>query len=134
MPLVLVYKSCNGTSPVTIRMSRWNTRQINSAKFCQLDRLLANCGKLRQTLAKLRQVLAKCGPWEDCIYICARAHASTTKTPDYLVMRFPRYSFLFSFTQCLVSIKSYIPLDLDRIYIIPSNLSWSLFAPLHYTI
>ena len=25
-----------------------------------------------------------------------------------------------------------IPLDLDRNYIIPLNLPWSLFAPLHY--
>jgi len=32
--------------------------------------------------------------------------------------------------QRLVLFKSYIPLDLDRIYIVPSNLPQSLFAPL----
>jgi len=50
---------------------------------------------------------------------------------NYLIVRFSRYSFLF-FTQYLVPSKSYIPLDLDRIYIIPLNLSQSLFAPLYY--
>ena len=124
-PIVQVY---NGTSPVIV-MSRWNTRQMNSAEFCQLDRLLASCGKLRQAPAKLWQVLAKCGLLEDCIYVCARAYASTTKTPDYLVMRFPRYSFLF-FTQRLILSARAIPIDLDRIYIVPSNLLRSLFAPL----
>jgi len=34
--------------------------------------------------------------------------------------------------QRLVPSKSYIPLDLDRIYIIPLNLSQSLFMPLYY--
>jgi len=34
--------------------------------------------------------------------------------------------------QCLVPSKSYIPSDLDRIYIVSLNLSQSLFAPLHY--
>ena len=43
--------SCNGTSPVTVRMSQWNTRQefyrilptrLNSTKFCQLDWILTN--------------------------------------------------------------------------------------------
>jgi len=38
----------------------------------------------------------------------------------YLVTRF-LYSFLF-FTQRLILYKSYIPIDLDRIYIIPLNL------------
>ena len=59
------------------------------------------------------------------------AHASTTKTPDYLIIGFPCYSFLF-FTQRLVPSKSYIPLDLDRIYTIPPNLPQSLFTPLYY--
>jgi len=59
---------------------------------------------------------------------CAYAHASAAKTPEYLVTS-SLYSFLF-FTQRLVLFKSYIPLDLDRIYIIPSNLPRSLFAPL----
>jgi len=48
-----------------------------------------------------------------------------------LIVRFSCYSFLF-FTQRLVPSKSYIPLDLDRIYIVPLNLSQSLFAPLYY--
>jgi hypothetical protein len=48
-------------------------------------------------------------------------HASTTKTPNYLFIRFFYYSFLF-FTQRLIPSKSYIPLDLDGIYIIPLNL------------
>ena len=48
----------------------------------------------------------------------------------YLVISF-LYSFLF-FTQRLVPSKSYIPSDLDRIYIVPLNLSQSLFAPLHF--
>ena len=61
--------------------------------------------------------------------MCARAYISTTKTPNYLIIRFSRYSFLF-FTQCLVLSESYIPLDLDRIYIIPLNLPQSLFVPL----
>jgi len=61
---------------------------------------------------------------------CVRAHASTAKTPKYLVTSF-LYSFLF-FTQHLVPSKSYIPLDLDRIYTIPLNLPQSLFAPLCY--
>jgi len=56
---------------------------------------------------------------------------ASTKTPDYLITRFSGYSLLF-FTQYLVLLKSYIPLDLDRIYIIPLNLPQSLFAPLHY--
>jgi len=34
--------------------------------------------------------------------------------------------------QRLVPSKSYIPSDLDRIYIVPSNLSQSLFVPLYY--
>jgi hypothetical protein len=37
---------CNGTSPVTVGMSRWNTRQKSSAKFCQLDRILPNSADL----------------------------------------------------------------------------------------
>jgi len=52
--------------------------------------------------------------------MCVRVYAST-KTPNYLITRFSGYSFLF-FTQRLVLFKSYIPLDLDRIYIIPLNL------------
>ena len=48
-------------------------------------------------------------------------HASTTKTPDYLFTRFSYIPFLF-FTQRLVPSKSYIPLDLDRIYTIPLNI------------
>jgi len=59
---------------------------------------------------------------------CAYAHASAAKTPEYLVTSF-LYSFLF-FTQRLVLCKNYISLNLDRIYIVPSNLPWSLFAPL----
>ena len=51
-------------------------------------------------------------------YACA--YTSTAKTPKYLVTSF-LYSFLF-FTQRLILYKSYIPLDLDRIYIIPLNL------------
>jgi len=51
---------------------------------------------------------------------CVYAHASTAKTPEYLVISF-LYSFLF-FTQRLVLCNSYIPIDLDRIYIVPSNL------------
>jgi len=47
-------------------------------------------------------------------------YASAAKTPKYLVTSF-LYSFLF-FTQHLVLYKSYIPLDLDRIYIILLNL------------
>ena len=50
----------------------------------------------------------------------AYTHASTAKTLEYLAINF-LYSFLL-FTQHLVLYKSYIPLDLDRIYIIPSNL------------
>jgi len=61
---------------------------------------------------------------------CVYAHASAAKTPEYLVTSF-LYSFLF-FTQRLVPSKSYILLDLDRIYTIPSNLPRSLFAPLHF--
>ena len=61
------------------------------------------------------------------MYACA--HASTTKNYDYLTMRFLRYSF-FSLRNILFFTRA-IPLDLDRIYIIPSNLPWSLFAPLH---
>ena len=57
----------------------------------------------------------------------AYAYASTAKTLKYLVTRF-LYPFLF-FTQRLVLCKSYIPIDLDRIYIVPSNLPRSLFAP-----
>jgi len=34
--------------------------------------------------------------------------------------------------QRLVPSKSYIPLNLDRIYIIPLNLFQSLFVPLYY--
>jgi len=36
--------------------------------------------------------------------------------------------------QHLVFSKSYIPSDLDRIYIISLNLSQSLFAPLYYIV
>ena len=61
--------------------------------------------------------------------MCVCAHA-LTKTPNYLITRFSGYSLLF-FIQRLVLLKSYIPLDLDRIYIIPLNLPQSLFAPLH---
>ena len=50
--------------------------------------------------------------------------------PKYLVISF-LYSFLF-FIQHLILCKSYIPLDLDRIYIIPLNLPQSLFTPLYY--
>jgi len=52
--------------------------------------------------------------------MCVRAYV-LTKTPDYLITRFSGYSLLF-FTQRLVLLKSYIPLDLDRIYIVPLNL------------
>jgi len=62
--------------------------------------------------------------------VCVYAHASAAKTPKYLVTSF-LYYFLF-FTQRLIPSKSYIPLDLDRIYTIPSNLPQSLFAPLYY--
>jgi len=48
-----------------------------------------------------------------CPYVYYQDH-------KYLVTSF-LYSFLF-FTQRLVLFKSYIPLDLDRIYIIPLNL------------
>ena len=61
-----------------------------------------------------------------CVYI----YILTTKTPNYLVIRFSHYSFLF-FTQYLILSTRAIPIDLDRIYIIPSNLLRSLFAPLH---
>jgi hypothetical protein len=54
----------------------------------------------------------------------------TTKNPNYLDIRFSRYSFLF-FIQYIIFIRA-IPLDLDRIYIIPLDLPWSLFAPLYY--
>ena len=60
---------------------------------------------------------------------CAHTHTLTTKNPDYLTIRFSRYSFLF-LRNVLFFIRA-IPLDLDRIYIIPLNLLWSLFAPLH---
>ena len=113
---------CNGTSPVTVRMSRWNTRQefcrilpnstnsiefwqilptqLNSDKFYELDWILPNSANL----IEFWQVLASSAKaWlEDCV--CA--HALTTKTSDYLVMRFLRYSFLF-FTQRLILYKSY---------------------------
>ena len=48
---------------------------------------------------------------------------------EYLVTSF-LYSFLF-FMQRLILYKSCIPLGLDRIYIIPSNLPQSLFVLLH---
>ena len=60
---------------------------------------------------------------------CVYAHVSTAKTSKYLVTSF-LYSFLF-FTQRLILCKSYIPIDLDRIYIVPLNLPQSLFASLH---
>ena len=59
----------------------------------------------------------------------AYIHASTTKNHDYLTIRFSCYSF-FSLRNVLFFTKA-IPLDLNRIYIIPLNLPWSLFAPLH---
>jgi hypothetical protein len=119
----------NGTSPVTVRMSQWNTQQefcqilptrLNSAKFCQLDWILPNSAYLiefwqilltRLNSAKFCQlnwILASSSKvWlEDYIYACAYAHILTTKTSDYLVMRFLYYSFLF-FTQCLILYKSY---------------------------
>ena len=59
---------------------------------------------------------------------CNYTYTSTAKTLKYLAISF-LYSFLL-FTQRLILCKSYIPLGLDRIYIIPSNLPRSLFAPL----
>ena len=56
------------------------------------------------------------------------AHISTTKNFNYLIIRFLYYFFLF-LTQRLILTRA-ILLDLDRIYIIPSNLPRSLFAPL----
>ena len=64
--------------------------------------------------------------------VCARTYASAAKTPEYLVTSF-LYFFLF-FTQRLILCKSYIPLGLDRIYIIPSNLPQSLFASLQLAV
>ena len=109
---------------------------MNSAEFCQLDRLVVSYGKLRQSSGKLRQSSGKLRQssgklWQssnkamassskvqqvlarsDRLYrslsktAYARAHASTTKNHDYLIMRFSRYSLLF-FTQRLILYKSY---------------------------
>jgi len=112
-------------------MSRWNTRQINSdalIKFCQI---LPKSIKFRQ-IPPTRSNSTKFH-WRDRIWskpiktrvgLCPRV---CCQDPEYLVTSF-LYFFLF-FTQRLVLRKSYIPLDLDRIYIVPSNLPRSLFAP-----
>ena len=48
-------------------------------------------------------------------------YALTTKTPNYYLQDSLIFLFPF-FTQRLIPSKNYIPLDLDRIYIIPLNL------------
>ena len=114
LPTTSIASNCNGTSPVTVRMSRWNTRQMNSAELCQFDRLVASRGKLWQVATKPWQVLASCGKFWQCLpdstevcqEDCVRAHASTTKNLDYLIMRFSRCFFLF-LTQRLILYKSY---------------------------
>ena len=51
----------------------------------------------------------------------AYTHILTTKNLNYLIIRFSRYFFLFFLYNILFFIKA-IPLDLDKIYIIPLNL------------
>ena len=52
----------------------------------------------------------------------------TTKNLNYLIIRFSRCFFFFLYN--ILFFKRAIPLNLDRIYIIPLDLPWSLFAPL----
>ena len=128
---VVNYNYCNWTSPVTVGMSRWNTRQINSdalIKFCQI---LPKSIKFRQippTRSNSTKFHWRDGIWSKPVEIrvglCLRVYCQDL---EYLVISF-LCSFLF-FTQSLILCKSYIPIDLDRIYIVPSNLPRSLFAP-----
>ena len=126
-------------------MSQWNTRQMNSAKFCQLDWILLNSAKTNVSVkidawqnsaefCQLDRLLPSSARFyrsltEDRARAYTRAHASTTRTPDYLVMS-PHVIPFFSLRNVL-SFTRAIPLDLDRIYIVPLNLPWSLFVPLH---
>ena len=95
---------------------------MSSAKFCQLDRILPNSAKTNVLVkSTLDRILPNSADLIDFCQVlpssarvyrspsktaCARAHASTTKNPDYLIMRFSRYSFLF-FTRRLILYKSY---------------------------
>ena len=116
---------------------------MSSAKFCQLNWILLNSAKMN-VLVKLMldRILPNSADLIDFCQVlpssarvyrsplktaCVHAHASTTKNPDYLTMRYLRY--FFSLRNVLFFTRA-IPLDLDRIYIIPLNLPWSLFAPL----
>jgi hypothetical protein len=125
-----LYK-CNGTGLVTVKMSQWNTQQISSAEFCRVLPVWLACGNLWQTKANYGKAMARSSKFgqclpdstevcqEDCVYIYIYAHI-TTKNPDYLDMRFSHYSF-FSLYNVLFFIRA-IPLNLNRIYIIPLDL------------
>jgi hypothetical protein len=91
---------------------------LNSAEFCWLNQLLLSSAKFYQTLLK---------SINDCVRIYTHI---TTKNHNYLIIRFSRYSF-FSLYNVLFFTRA-IPLNLNKIYIIPLDLPWSLFAPLHY--
>ena len=127
-------------------MSRWNTRQMSSAKFCQLDRILPNSAStnvpvkstLDWILLNSADLINFCQvlPSSARLYrsllttACVRAHASPTRTMTISLWD-SRVVPFFSLRNVLFFTRA-IPLDLDRIYIIPLNLPWSLFAPLHF--
>ena len=91
---------------------------MSSTKFYQLNQILPNSAStnvpVKSTLDRIPlnsadlidfcQVLpSSAKSVEDCVRICAYI---ATKNPDYLIIRFSRYSFLF-FMQRLVLQKSY---------------------------
>ena len=116
-------------------------------KFCQilpawltsgkLWQVTASSGKVVASSSKIWQVLARSNRFywsllEDCVCACVYIYILTTKTPNYLVMKFPLYSFFFIYN--ILFFTRAIPLNLNRIYIILLNLLWSLFAPLYYIV
>ena len=124
-------------------MSRWNTQQMSSAKFCQLNWTLPNSAKInvlvKSTLDRIllnstnlidfcQVLLSSARVYQSLLKtVCIYIHVLTTKNPNYLTIRSLYY--FFSLYNILFFTKA-IPLDLDRIYIIPLNLLWSLFTPL----
>ena len=81
-------------------------------EFRRFDQILPNSASLIDFCQVLPDQSNSTKSVEDRVCTCARIDH---QDPDYLIIRFSRYSFLF-FTQRLVLSKSYIPSDLDKIY------------------
>ena len=104
---------CNGTGPVIAGTSRWNTRRVNPDVYQNPHPLESTSTRIYvhqnphllestptrihvhhnlpfSTNAVIRSIESYRRPSKTA---CVRAHASTTKTPDYLFTSFSIYSF-----------------------------------------